>query len=83
MEKADLVRVIIWPGILYLILRMGWRAYHNRDETMALMMARGALTVLFVSRSLIMAENWHQSLNWLSAPFTLVAMWLVWRSKEL
>lgn len=83
MEKADLIRVIIWPGILYLILRMGWRAYYRKYDAPALMMARGALTVLFVSRSLLMAQDWHQDLNWLATPFTIIAMWLVWRSKEL
>jgi hypothetical protein len=79
-ELADLVRVLIWPGILYLIVRMGYRGA-TRECSTDLMLARAALCVLFISRALTMAQHWHQPLNWASAPATIIAMALVWRSR--
>jgi hypothetical protein len=83
METGDIIRVILWPGMLYLIIRMGWRAYHYHTCCPDLMIARAAISVLFISRSLTMAENWHQPLLLVSWPFTVLAIFLVWRSKEL
>lgn len=83
MEIADVVRVILWPGMLYLIWRMGYRAYRGIYDSPSMMLARAAIITLFISRSLLMAEDWHQPLNWLSTPSTILAMFLVWRASEL
>lgn len=83
-EWADLVRVLIWPGELYLLVRMGWRAaFRPERESNGMMAARSALAVLFFANAITAATRWHQPFTWTVTPFVLLAIVLVWASRDL
>lgn len=82
-DAADLVRVLIWPGELYLVVRMGYRAARRPVMTKGLMLGRAALGVLFFSNAITAAAHWHRPLTWTVTPFVVLAIVLVWSSRDL
>lgn len=74
--------MLIWPGELFLLVRMGYRAV-TRPQTHSLMLARGALGVLFFSNAIAAAQHWHRPFTWTVTPFVVVACILVACSRDL
>lgn len=85
MEKADLIRVLLWPGMLYLVIRMGYRAATRDDDgvTASMLLARAAISVIFITVSIAMALRWHQPLNPVVLPGLIAAIVLVWFAPDL
>lgn len=85
MDVADLVRLLLWPGMLYLVVRMGYRAATRDDDgvTASMLLARAALSIIFITISIAMALRWHQPLNPVVLPGLIAAIVLVWIAPDL
>jgi hypothetical protein len=71
--------------MLFLVVRMGYRAATRDDDgvTSSILLARAALSVVFITISIAMAFRWHQPLNPIVLPGLIVAIFLVWFAPDL